>query len=109
MEQYHSASHLLAEAEGVSHDGIQDTFLRKVQCHWVKKATCGDVKSYSDPLKCRCNAVTVKALLDIHDQRQAAAETRAVELVQNGSGYAVVSARLFSCAHARRTPMQPGT
>jgi len=33
-EQY---NHLLAEAEGVSHDVIQNTFRLKVQCHRVKK------------------------------------------------------------------------
>lgn len=63
-EQY---SHLVAEAEGFSHDGIQDTFQLKVQCHQVKKSTCGDVNPSSDPLKCHCDAVAVKALLDVHD------------------------------------------
>lgn len=79
-EQY---SHLLAEAEGVGYNGIQDTFRLKVQCHRVKKSTCGGVKSQSDLLKCPCDAMSVKALLDAHDQWEAATETRAVELIQS--------------------------
>lgn len=64
-EQY---DHLLAEAEAVSQDGIQDTFRLKVQCQQVQRTARGSVKSQSDPLKCHCDAVAVKALLDVHDQ-----------------------------------------
>lgn len=77
-EQY---SHLLAEAEGVSHDGIQDTFRLKVQCHQVEKSF--GVKLSPDPSKCQCDAVSVKALLDAHDQWEVAVETRAAGLIQS--------------------------
>ncbi|XP_054869454.1 uncharacterized protein LOC118469629 [Amphiprion ocellaris] len=79
-EQY---SHLLAEAEGGSHDGIQDTFRLKVQCHQVKKTAHGGVEPQTSSLKFQCNAVEVKALLDVHDQWDVVAETRAVEIFQS--------------------------
>ncbi|KAI4812430.1 hypothetical protein KUCAC02_023818 [Chaenocephalus aceratus] len=78
-EQY---SHLLAEAEGVNHDGIQDTFRLKVQCQRMKKLPGGSIKSQSDPLMCHSDSGAVKALLDVHAQWEIAAETRAVELAQ---------------------------
>lgn len=79
-EQY---SHLLAEAEGVSHDGIQDSFRLKVQCQGVKKSNCRAAKSQSDHLAHCCDSVAVKAVLDVHDLWDVAAETRAVELIQS--------------------------
>ncbi|XP_049895671.1 uncharacterized protein LOC126387160 [Epinephelus moara] len=79
-EQY---SHLLAEAENVSHNGIQDTFRLKVQCHRVKKSGCSAVESHPGLLKHPCDAVDVKALLDVHDQWETAAEARAVEFIQS--------------------------
>lgn len=78
-EQY---SLLLAEAESVSCDGIQDTFRCKVQCHLVEKSARG-VRSQSVLSKCSCDSVCVNALLDVHDQWEAGTETRAVELIQS--------------------------
>ncbi|KAF0036608.1 hypothetical protein F2P81_011920 [Scophthalmus maximus] len=67
-------SHLFAEAECVSHDGIQDTFRLKVQCHRVKQSVCG-VEYLSDPLKCPCDPVSIN---------------EAVGKAQNGVLYRVV-------------------
>lgn len=64
-------SHLLAEAESVCHDGIQDTFRLKVQCQ-VKKAACGSLQPQSTPHGCQWDAVAVKALLDAQDHWEAA-------------------------------------
>lgn len=41
-------SHLLAEAEAVSQDGIQDVFRLKVHCHQVTRTACGVVKAGHD-------------------------------------------------------------
>ena len=79
-EQY---TNLLAEAEGVSHDGIQDTFRLKVQCQHVKKSTYKRIKLQSDSFKCHCDVGSVKALMGVHDHWEVAAETRAVELIQS--------------------------
>ena len=79
-EQY---TNLLAEAEGVSHDGIQDTFRLKVQCQHVKKSTYKGIKLQSDSFKCHCDVGSVKALMGVHDHWEVAAETRAVELIQS--------------------------
>lgn len=76
-EQY---SNLLAEAANVSYDGIQDTFRLKVQCHRVKKQSHSTITSQASSSKPCCDAVAIKALLDVHDQWDSAAETRAVEL-----------------------------
>lgn len=81
-EQY---SHLLAEAESVCHDGIQDTFRLKVQCQG-KKSACGSSQPHSAPHRYHCDAVAVKALLDAQDHWDTAAETRAVELIQSVPG-----------------------
>uniref|UniRef100_A0A3B4ZFA4 Gypsy retrotransposon integrase-like protein 1 n=1 Tax=Stegastes partitus TaxID=144197 RepID=A0A3B4ZFA4_9TELE len=76
-------SHLLAEAEDVSNDGIQDTFRLKVQCHRLKKPSRISTSSQVSPTRQPCDTVAVKALLDAHDQWDSAAETRAVELFQS--------------------------
>ena len=82
-EQY---SHLLAEAEGVGHDGIQDTFRLKVQCHQVEKSSVSSSKPQSAHRRYHCDIVDVKAILGAHDHWEAAAETRAVELIQSVQG-----------------------
>lgn len=72
-EQY---TNFLAEAEGVSHDGIQDTFRLKVQCQQVKKSTHKGMKLQSDSSKYHCDFGAVKALMGVHDHWEVAAETR---------------------------------
>uniref|UniRef100_A0A8C6M195 Gypsy retrotransposon integrase-like protein 1 n=1 Tax=Nothobranchius furzeri TaxID=105023 RepID=A0A8C6M195_NOTFU len=78
-EQYH---HLLAEAENVSCNDIQDAFRVKVQSHRVKKSPHTSVSSQVTSSQHPCDTVSVKALLDAHDQWESAAEIRAVELFQ---------------------------
>lgn len=74
-EQY---DHLVAEAEGVAPDSIQDTFRLKVQCHKVKRAAEKVTVSQSSPV---CQA-EISALLDTHSEWEAAVETRAVQYIQ---------------------------
>lgn len=76
-------SHLLAEAEDFSRDGIQDAFRLKVQSHQVKRTARGAARCQPHLFKCNYDAVAVKALLHTHDQWEAASETRAVELIQS--------------------------
>ncbi|XP_055366656.1 retrovirus-related Pol polyprotein from transposon 17.6 isoform X2 [Betta splendens] len=79
-EQY---GHLLVEAEGVSHGGIQDSFRLKVQCQRVKKSNSQAAKSQADHVRYCCGPVDIKAVFDAHDQWDEAAEVRAVELIQS--------------------------
>ncbi|KAJ8341924.1 hypothetical protein SKAU_G00342150 [Synaphobranchus kaupii] len=73
---------LLAAADEVREDGVQDTFRLKVQYHQVKKTT-DIVTTQSDPLPLNCNTATVRALLDVHDHWDVATESRAAQLVQS--------------------------
>lgn len=82
-EQY---SHLLAESECVTHDGVQDTFRLKTQCQLLKKDNLGSAKPQRGPSEHPSDSMTVKAILDVHDQWDAAAEIRAVELMQSVQG-----------------------
>ncbi|KAL7880623.1 hypothetical protein SRHO_G00028770 [Serrasalmus rhombeus] len=65
---------LLAEAEGMGVDGIQDTFHLKVQCH--RPITM------PTPLSFPCDSATIKACLDIHEQWDMTAELRASQAIQ---------------------------
>lgn len=79
-EQY---SHLLAESESVSSEGIQNAFRLKVQGQHVDTPpfhTTGLQTPSSQP---GCDAMDVKAILDFHSEWDLAAETRAVELFQS--------------------------
>lgn len=74
-EQY---DFLVAEAEGVTPDTIQDTFRLKVQCHRLKRAEQKVKAPQSSPV---CLA-DINALLEVHHEWKAAAETRTVQYVQ---------------------------
>ncbi len=80
-EQY---NHFLAVAEGVSHDGIQDTFRLKVQSQRLRLPNhSGFAEYHPGTFECCCDPAAVQALLDVHDHWESAAETRAVELFQS--------------------------
>uniref|UniRef100_A0A3B3SNI1 Gypsy retrotransposon integrase-like protein 1 n=1 Tax=Paramormyrops kingsleyae TaxID=1676925 RepID=A0A3B3SNI1_9TELE len=83
-EQYDS---LLSEAEGVSEEGIQDTFRLKVLCHRQESET--DPREIL-PVTCSgiCNAGEVNALCEAHDNWELAAESRAVQLIQSVQQFA---------------------
>lgn len=77
-------NHLLAEAEGVSEDGIRDTFHLKVQNHRLLTMPT----SSNSP----CDSDTIKACLDTHEQWEMTAELRASQAIQSlqsftSSGY----------------------
>lgn len=74
-EQYEQ---LLAEAEGVTPDSVQDTFRLKVQCHQVKRAKPKGKTQQFSPIE----GADISALLDAHNEWEAATETRAVQFIQ---------------------------
>lgn len=69
---------LVTEAEGIALDSIQDTFRLKVQCQRVKSVEQKVVALQS----CSVSQADINALLDIHNDWEAAAETRAVQYIQ---------------------------
>lgn len=77
-EQYEQ---LLAEAENIAPDTIQDTFRLKAQGQRVKRSKQRSTTPQSSPALSCCDA-DVSALLNVHSEWEAAAETRAVQFIQ---------------------------
>ncbi|KAI4885608.1 hypothetical protein NFI96_023817 [Prochilodus magdalenae] len=79
-EQY---SNLLCEAEGVSEDGVQDTFRLKVQCHKAKAMSTSALEFQTVPCPSSLSAENVQALYESYGSCEIAAETRAAQCIQS--------------------------
>lgn len=74
---------LLAEADAIGEDGIQDVFRLKVQSHIVKKQAETIYKNQSDSCPLTCGSAVMKAICEVYDQCDVATKARAVQLVQS--------------------------
>lgn len=73
---------MLSEAEGVSEEGIQDTFRLKVQCLQQGSETDpGEIFPVAS--SGTCGVGDIHADCEAHDNWELAAESRAVQLIQS--------------------------